>query len=223
MLPKTLTRHATRGVTFKTARPIRAKAPARLISAAPAIIQAPPPLLELHLHLHDGTTRTFVQNDKKLVRQIVPQIGPCLFSQPALLLYGQDQVTAFPGSALVGVSLLMDPMPDELLQLEPFPCFEITHEDYQAARQAAKGIAEEDRSFMAGAIEMDTGRHFWIAVPVSQTRWGFAERQMLHTLLSLPCIICRRVGGGISLWNRSQIRSCSFSPGEAFFSPGEAF
>ena len=41
---------------------------------------------------------------------------------------------------------------------------------------------------------------------------GFGERHMLHNAFALPSLISRRLGGGISLWNRAQMVSCSYSP-----------
>ena len=217
MTQKTLTRNAVRAGTSGAAKPAVEKIQARLISAVPAIIQAPPPLLELHLHLLDGTTRTFVQDDPALVRQIIPQIGHGLFShglftQPALVLYGQDHVTVYPGSALAGLSLLMAPADQGLLPLGPCPCIEITQEDYQAEQHAPQGMVKEQPFLIRSEVEMSTGRRLWLAVPALPLIPGFQERQMLHTLFSLPAFLCRRRGGGLSLWNRAQIVRCSFYP-----------
>ena len=210
MTQKTLTRIPARGQTGF--RKNGGKEKARLISAVPAIIQAPPPLLELHLHLLNGATRTFVEDDPARVRQIIQQVSHCVFSQPALILRGQDQITAYPGSALAGLSFLMDPLPEELLSLDPFPCLEITQEEYQSERRAAEGSAEEQLFLMLCEVEMVGGRRLWFTTPVSQALDGFRERQVLHNAFSLPSFLCRCLGGGISLWNRAQMVSCSFLP-----------
>ena len=189
-----------------------ARAKARPICAVPALIKVAPPLLELHLHLLNGTTRTFVQNDPDLARQLLRQMGPRVFAQPALILHGPDQVTAFPGSALAGLSILMDPLPEELLRLDPFPCVEVTQEEYQAERYTQAGIIEGRPFLMLSEVEMSSGRRLWFAIQVSEAMGGFQERQMLHNAFTLPSLISRRLGGGLSLWNRAQMVSCSFSP-----------
>ena len=90
-----LTRNAVRGRGPGAQRPDTKRTQA--LSAVPALIKAAPPLLELHLHLTNGTTRTFVQNDPDLARQLLRQVGPRVFTQRALILHAPDQVTAFAG------------------------------------------------------------------------------------------------------------------------------
>ena len=189
-----------------------ARTEARPICAVPALIKAAPPLLELHLHLLDGTTRTFVQNDPDLARQLLRHVGPRVFSQPALILRGPDQVTALPGSALLGLSILMDPLHEELLRLDPFPCVEITREEYQAERYAQADIIEGRSSLMLSEVEMSSGRRLWFAIQALEAVGAFQERHMLHNAFALPSLVSRRLGGGLSLWNRAQMVSCSFSP-----------
>ncbi|MEO7715229.1 MAG: hypothetical protein ABIY70_03425 [Capsulimonas sp.] len=39
-----------------------------------------------------------------------------------------------------------------------------------------------------------------------------SKLELLHHAFSPPTVVCRRMGGGIAIWNRAQMLSYSFSP-----------
>jgi hypothetical protein len=178
----------------------------------PALLPATRPLLEMQLHLTSGNTHTFTQNDPASVRQILRQVGPQIFSQPSLVLYGPSQVKAYPGSALVGLSLQLDPRLDPWLQRDAsLFIHEITQEEYRAKQRTDKPVNGQKMVSLFTEAEMTSGRRLWFEVEVPPAADGFGERQMLHHVFTLPSVVCRGLHGGLSLWNRAQMVSCCFS------------
>lgn len=170
------------------------------------------PLLEIELYLTSGNTHTFIQNDPTAVRQILRQIGPKVFAQPSLVLYGQSRVMAYPGSALVGLRLRMDPQLNPWLLRDASPFIqEITQEEYQAKQRMDRTSGVSSPLSLFTEAEMISGRRLWFEVEVPAAADGFGERQMLHHVFTLPSVVCRGLGGGLSLWNRAQMVSCCFS------------
>ncbi|BDI28771.1 hypothetical protein CCAX7_008220 [Capsulimonas corticalis] len=171
------------------------------------------PKLELHLYLKNGDTHKFVQHDPELIRQTLSQINHKVFAQPALLIHGDDVATAYPGSALNGIGVVIDPVPEELLRLDPHGLMEqISEEDYQFERRRAAPIIEGRPFVMLSEIGFSSGLKLWLKAHVSEAAMGLQERQMLHNTFAPPTVVCRRMGGGVSIWNRAQMLSYSFSP-----------
>ena len=169
--------------------------------------------LELHLYLKNGDTHKFAQSDPDLIRQTLSQINHKVFAQPALLIHGDDVATAYPGSALNGIGVVIDSVPAELLRLDPHGLMEqISEEDYHFERRRAAPIVEGRPFVMLSEIGFSSGLKLWLKSHVTEAGMDVQERQMLHHAFSPPTVVCRRLGGGISIWNRAQMLSYSFSP-----------
>lgn len=176
------------------------------------------PFLELHLHLSNGHTHEFIQDNQELAAQVIGQITPKVFTQPSLILSGESEVVAYPGSALLGLSVLMEEIPDELFQLVGIPSgnvssfWEITEDEYQAKRRVVQPIVEGEPFLMVSEIELSSGQRLWIENHVTHAISAMQERQVLHNIFAQPILACRRPDGGISLWNRAHFVSFSFCP-----------
>lgn len=175
-------------------------------------------LLEIQLHLVNGNTHRFVQDKPEPARQILQQITPKVFEQHSLVIAGENSVVTYPGTALSGIGLLMDELLEEVLHL-PLPSranmttlSEIAPDDYQAIRQQVWPI-EEGRPFvMVHEVEFLSARRLWLEAHVQSAVSGIQERQIVHSIFSGPALVCNRLGGGISLWNRAHMVSYSFHP-----------
>lgn len=181
--------------------------------ALPMPIPTQQPLLEMELYLTSGNTHTFTQDDPAAVRQILHQLGPKVFAQPSLVLYGASRVMAYPGSALVGLRLRMESQVDPWLLRDASPFIhEITQEEYLDKQRQGNPLGGLNKPLsLFTEAEMVSGRRLWFEVEVPPAADGFGERQMLHHVFTLPSIVCRGLGGGLSLWNRAQMVSCCFS------------
>ena len=168
------------------------------------------PLLEIHLHLVNGETHRFLQNDPELAHKVVEQVNLKVFTQPSLVIAGQDRVWAYPGAALAGISLITESGQQELLRLSPFPIVprEIAESDYQAGQPDAHS-AEGPSLGVLAEIEFTSGQRVRLEIQAPQAVSGMQERHILHTLFTGPGLLCRRLGGGISIWNRAQMISFS--------------
>lgn len=172
------------------------------------------PLLELELHLVNGNTHRFVQNDPDLAREILKQVNRKVFNQTSLIVHGEKQVCVYHGPTLAGISVIMEPLPGELLMLETMSVmpWEITEEEYREKHRSLPPVVAEEPFQMLMEIEMTTGRRIWLERQIPYALGGLDERKILHHSFILPNLVCRRRAGGITIWNRAQMISLTFSP-----------
>ena len=171
-------------------------------------------LLEIDLHLINGRTHKFIQNDPALAQRILRQISPKIFTQSSLVVTGYNRSAAYAGATLIGISLLMETIPEELLNTGPLPALplEITQADYEAKQSAMLSAGGGQPPVSVLEIEFTSGRRLWLEVPMPPVTSGMQERHLLHNLFSMPGLLCRRLGGGVSLWNGAQVASTAFTP-----------
>ena len=173
------------------------------------------PLLELRIHLVNGNTHRFIQNDPGLVQDIISQIHGRLFSQPTLAVSGENQVRVYQVSTISGISLIMDPLPVELLMLDrtsPSTIWEVTETEYLAKQRFTLPEGPDQPVQVLSEVEMTSGHRFWIESEIPRSEVGLDERKILGHTFKLPNLVCRRRGGGgISIWNRSHMVSVTYS------------
>ncbi len=176
------------------------------------------PLLELHLHLSNGNTHRFVQNDAQDAQTVLDQINLRIFEQSHLTLSGDDIVATYPAPSLSGVSILVDSPHEKLLRLATDlqagvqKMRAITHDEYRAGRRTVRPITEGRPFVMLSEIDFNSGHRIWVATEVHAATSPMQERQILQHIFSGPCLACLRADGGIDLWNRSQMASYTFCP-----------
>lgn len=176
------------------------------------------PYLELQLHLTNGQTHHFVQADPELAGQIIRQINAKLFAQPSLIITDDKSVVAYATSALAGLSFVMEPLPDELLEFLRDPeghvagVWEITEDEFRAKLGTLKPIVEGESLLMLSAVVLHGGHHIWIENHVKEAVSAMQERHIVHQFFNRPLLPCRKLENGLSLWNRAQIISFSFHP-----------
>ena len=152
---------------------------------------------------------------RALAQRMLQQISPRVFTQSSLVITGYNRSAAYAGATLIGISLLMDVIPEDLLNSGPLPTLplEITQADYQARQSAILTAGEGQPPASVAEIEFTSGHRLRLEVSMPLVISGLQERHFLHNLFSTPLgLMCRRLGGGISLWNGAQMASCSFTP-----------
>jgi hypothetical protein len=176
------------------------------------------PLLELHIHLVNGSTHKFVQNDPQAVEQVLQQMNQTVFTQPTIVLFGQNSVTTYPTSALIGFSIIMEPVPDSLLRLTgklrhgAGGFQEITEAEYKAGLQEMLPVIAGQPAVRLNEIEFLGGHRLWLELSVTAAANDMQERQIVKHAVEGPNVVCHRIGGGISIWNRARMISYSFTP-----------
>ena len=189
----------------------------------------PQSLLEIHIHLADGSLSKFAQYDPESVRTILSHIQhEKIFSQPSLVIASTGSVTAIPPALITRLDLVMEEknIPDWLLQLDSpvLEKWEVTLEQFrhfarpgainllqEAARDVNQKIFFEDIRLMGGArclMEVQLSAELEVEDPTA-----FGWRRHLHSAFSLPHLSCRRLGGGVCILNPAQIVSYTFHPG----------
>ena len=177
-----------------------------------------PAQIELHIHLSNGNTHQFVQDDAHSVEQILDQINLRVFEQSNLMIAGDDIVATYPAASLSGLSILSATLPEKLLHLTSIPqagvgkTRSITHDEYRIGQRAARPINEGQPFVMLSEIDFHSGQRIWIASEVEAAASPLQERQILQHIFSGPALACQRADGGLDLWNRAQMASYTFCP-----------
>ena len=65
---------------------------------------------------------------------------------------------------------------------------------------------------MLNEVEFASTHRLWLETQVQTAVSGLRERQILQHIFTGPCLACRRLEGGIHLWNRAQMVSYTFCP-----------
>ncbi len=176
------------------------------------------PFLELEVHLANGNKHHFVQNDQQLALQTLQQINLNLFSQSTLVLYSESTVATYPTAALTGIRFLMESLPTELVRMASNPAIglqelrEISRDDFKARQHQLRPIVTGQPFVMLHEVELMSTHRLWLESHVQAAVPAVQERQIVQQVFSGSALACRRGDGGLSLWNRVQIVSYTFSP-----------
>jgi hypothetical protein len=168
----------------------------------------------IQLHLITGNRCMFYQEQPELVEKICKDMDGHIFSRASLIIEGKEDVSAFPGSALIGITVLTDPLPEFFYERERLSGTVITQlspERFQLRRINDLAKVEGERSAVLSQIEFVSGERLYLEfseVAVS----GFAERKALNNLFLNPSLSCRRLEGGFTIWNTAHMVSWSHYP-----------
>jgi hypothetical protein len=168
----------------------------------------------IQLHLITGNKRMFYQENAELVAKICNDLDGQIFARASLIIDGPDDVTAFPGHAIVGITILTDPLPACFYEKESASktvITQITFETFQYKRLQLHAKVEGERGTVLSELEFANGEHLFLEfseIAVS----GLDERKTLHNLFTRPSLSCRRLEVGFSIWNTSHIVSWSLYP-----------
>ena len=168
----------------------------------------------IQLHLITGNKPMFYQEDSGLVALICADLDGRVFTRPSLIIESREDVTAFPGHALVGITVLTDPLPASFLEHERLTkavVSEISPETFKIQRLRNLAKVEGTRGPMLCEIELTSGDRLFLELSEVAEN-GIDERSSMHHLFSRPSIACRRLEGGFSIWNTAHIVSWSHYP-----------
>jgi hypothetical protein len=168
----------------------------------------------IQLHLTTGHERMFYQENPSLVAKICDDLDGHIFSRASLIIESGDDVTAIPGDAMIGITILTDPLPASFYEKEKMSktvITQISHETFHLRRLQYMSKVEGQRNPILCELEFVSGGHLFLEfseVAVS----GMGERSALHHLFTRPSLSCRRLEGGFSIWNTAHIVSWSHYP-----------
>src|SRR6185503_12232370 len=117
----------------------------------------------------------------------------------------------FPGHALIGITILTDPIPESYLDREKISktiVNQISQETFQFRRLQLMAKIEGQRGFLLSELEFASGERLFLeSSEIAANAMG--ERAALNHLFSKPSLSCRRLDFGFSIWNTAHIVSWS--------------
>ncbi len=168
----------------------------------------------IQFHLITGRKQMFYQEDAELVARICGDLEGHIFGRANLILNGEDDVTAIPGSAMIGITILTHPLPDsfhERERLTQIVITQISQESFQFKRLRDLAKVKVGRSPILSEIEFVSGERLFLEFN-EVAAGGVEERNVLQQLFARPYLSCRHLDGGFSVWNTAHIVSWSHYP-----------
>ena len=173
------------------------------------------PYLEIHLHLVNGNIHKFTQNDPSQAELILSQFNLKLFALPSLIIYGDKKVVTYQGSSLLGVTIIMKELREDVLQVNENPKItikEITQENYITLHSKLKTAVEGEPLIILNEIEFVSGKRLWLEGHIPHAAVGIQMRQLIHNWFQIKSLLCHSLDGGLTIWSRAHMLSCTLSP-----------
>lgn len=168
----------------------------------------------IQLHLTTGHERMFYQEDPGLVAKICDDLDRSIFSRASLIIESTEDVAAVPGNALIGITILTDPLPTSFYERERTSqtvVTQISHETFHLRRLQYMSKVQGQRNPILCELEFVSGGHLFLEFSEIGAS-GMGERNALTHLFTRPSLFCRRLEGGFSIWNTAHIVSWSHYP-----------
>lgn len=192
---------------------------ARMSSNPKALVQMKSTLatrvhpIEIHLHLTSGRKHIFTQSDLAFAGKICDDIDGDIFSKQCLIIESKEEVVAFPGHALMGVTIFTDPLPDSFLKQELLTkttATQVTQDVFQDRHAHVIAKREGQRSVVLSEVEFANGARLFLEFD-QVAAIAIDERSTMHHLFLYPALMCR-TAGGYSIWNTAHMVSWSHYP-----------
>ena len=170
--------------------------------------------ITIHIHLINGTTRVFRQDNPELIAVICNDLDGKLFTQSTLIIDSMGESITFSGHALMGISILTDQIPNSISMRESMTgslVTQISKDSFLDLRRQNVPKVQGIRSNILSELVFASGEHIYLESSEIAIG-GLGERAEMHHLFTNPSQACRKLGGGFSLWNTAQIVSWSHSP-----------
>ena len=168
----------------------------------------------IQIHLTTGRKHLFYQANSGLIQNICDDLEGQVFKRPSLNIESINHVTTFPGQAMIGITILADPIPDcfyERERLTKAIVTQISAEAFQLRRLKYIAKVEGERGKTISELEFVSGERLYLEFNEVAGN-SIDERNLMHHLFSNPSLCCRRLEGGFSIWNTAQIVSWSHYP-----------
>lgn len=179
--------------------------------------------ITIHVHLVSGVTRVFHQDNPELIAKICNDLDARIFDRSTLVIENKDSAVAFAGHGLLGISIITDEIPNVVSMRENSLrtyVRQISKADFNLLLEKNLPKVEGLRSNIVSEIAFVNGQTIYLEFSEIAVG-GMGERAEMHHLFTNPLLACRRLGGGVSLWNTARIMSWSHSP--KLESPGNAW
>lgn len=180
------------------------------------------PALEIHVHLTDGSTAQFVQDDDAATEKILRSVHPVtLFNQQRIVIAGAFSVSAFIVARVTRIDFIREGYTDW-----PFPpgfsdLVEIPEKEFrrhvrldEPAKMEKRVRAEVPGDLFVGFLEIElvSGQHVFLALEAAVDLP--AERFVkVQYLLSAPSLHVRLPQGGNSILNLGNVARFTAYPG----------
>ena len=169
---------------------------------------------EIQLHLITGESLYYFQSDPEVVTGICRDLDAHVFTRTGLIMDSAEEVTAVAGPALIGISILTNPLPPTFLNHERETGTMITQispEAFRVRRNHGLTKVEGERNVTLAEIVFTSGAHLFLAIDEVAVG-GMGERAVLQHHFTRPSLACRRKDGGFSIYNTAHIVSWSHFP-----------
>lgn len=171
--------------------------------------------LEIHVHLEDGRTVRFSQNDPATADALLRHIPPSrLFAQPQLVLRDEQALTLLPSATIVRIDLIADQMPDWPFYHGVQCVQEISRDEFLARCHSVPhspvGTVETDYT----EIETVSGQLIYLQLEVRREPSLAIDRHiLLQQILALGGLHWKRREKGASILHTTKIARLSMYPG----------
>lgn len=169
--------------------------------------------IEIHLHLTSGRKHIFTQSDLGFAKKICDDLNASIFKEQSLIIEGKDEIYAFAGHTLIGITVYTDPLPDSFLKHEmdsKAKVTQITHNMHRERRERTISTVEGERCLVLSEVEFCNGARLFLEFN-EVTAIAIDERSTMHHLFTHPALMCR-VNGGFSIWSTSHMCSWTHYP-----------
>jgi hypothetical protein len=187
-------------------------------------------LMEIVVHLVDGSSMRFGQSDAHALGKIFHNFQPSrLFANPMLTIGDHHSLTAFPSHRVVRVDLIARGTPDYDLPLGIGQVQEITDSEYDdAITQQRAGVTQP----RFGEIQLNDGSVVYIklvpdaqeAVELAMERTPLTAMDQPHAFLNRIFnghgLVAQRLGGGLTILNPAQFARLKVYPDPLNMPPG---
>ena len=186
-----------------------------------------PDLLNVRLHLVTGEIASFLAEDVSAVQTVLDSVRRGrVFSMQSLVIADDIHVNAFPGSSLIRVDLVSNPLPLDMEghgagEGEPAHASEINLEEWLAETAAMREMYGDRHAMLRSGGErinvysrmtLMGGAHIYLQFDLATPNVS-EQRRFLHNLYSTPGLAFRNSEGGISMLNTAHIIRSTFYPG----------
>ena len=180
-------------------------------------------LLEIHVHLVNGSISRFVQDEPVEIDRILNHIHPeKVFNQPTIVIAGRHSMTALPTSAVARIDFVMDGFPGWEFHRNLKDAVQITHEELreryipiaETSTRTDMAVPEGEVVTAFAEAELMGGERLYVEVQLTADRRTPLERGMLlHQIFTGSSLYARRRGGGGILINPANVVRITLYPG----------
>jgi hypothetical protein len=179
---------------------------------------------EIGLHLATGRRHTFYQEGLFLVPSISDDSDPSIFDRPGYVHDGEKVITKYGGNDVFGITVLARWPYDFFFERERALGIVVREigQDGEGAHQIncacnwnstpfVVNPATDRRPKIYSELQFKTGMKLFLEF-TQIAEEGICEDTVLHHIFSHSSLCCRRLGGGLSIWNTDHIVSWQSFP-----------